>query len=190
MSNWRNIRKNGRSPLSDGELKGDENQKMGKGSDSGKGWAVVKRHPIFPVFVFIVVSMITGEFYPFSPFSMYSNPSPKPLRFCYLADEEGKALPVLWHTGVSPASMTKKYNTHRGELEEAMEKDPHPTLNDDAIRAESGKKVLNWVRTLSQKRPNRELKQSIQLIEVAISAEESGLAETTRAVAELEAMAP
>lgn len=144
------------------------------------------RHPIAPIFGFCLVSLVAGEFYPLSPFSMYSNPSPVPLRICYLTDEEGKPMPVLWHTGVSPASLTKKYGTHRGEIAEAIEEGHRPPMNDVEIRAEAGREVLRWLRGLSMKRKNRELTGSLQLVEIAVSADGEGLQETSRVVAELE----
>ncbi len=150
-------------------------------------WNVLRRHPIFPVLVLIVASMVTGEFYPFSPFSMYSNPSPVPLRFCYVTDGEGEALPILWHTGVSPASLTKKYRTHRGEIQEAIEAGEREAIEDMAIRREAGETVLRWLRKLSHKRPKRELTGPIELVEVAIGAGKKGLEEEERVVADLEA---
>lgn len=144
-----------------------------------------RRHPAMPLFVFCLVSMVTGEFYPFSPFSMYSNPSPVPLRFCYVADGEGEPLPILWHTGVSPASLTKKYGHHRGEIAEAIERGDRAEISDDEIRAEAGREVLIWLRELSQSREKRELNDPVQLVEIAVSADADGLRETSRVVAEL-----
>ena len=149
---------------------------------SGHRW----RHPIVPVLAFCLLSLVAGEFYPLSPFSMYSNPSPVPLRFCYVADGEGEPLPILWHTGVSPASLTKKYGHHRGEIAEAIERGDRSPLEDDAIRAEAGREVLKWLREISRGRPRRELTDPLQLVEIAVSADATGLRETARVVAELE----
>ncbi|MBL9155338.1 MAG: hypothetical protein JNK37_22865 [Verrucomicrobiales bacterium] len=148
----------------------------------GQGW----RHPVVPLLAFCLLSLVAGEFYPLSPFSMYSNPSPVPLRFCYVADGEGEPLPILWHTGVSPASLTKKYGHHRGEIAEAIERGDRAPLEDDAIRAEAGREVLTWLREISRGRPRRELTDPLQLVEIAVSAEAGGLRETSRVVAELE----
>jgi hypothetical protein len=144
------------------------------------------RHPIVPLLAFCLVSLVAGEFYPLSPYSMYSNPSPVPLRVCYLADGAGHPLPVQWHTGVSPASLTKKYGTHRGEIGEAIARGERPALDDDAIRAEAGARVLQWLRDLSMRRRKRELTGPLQLVEIAVSADEDGLRETARVVAKLE----
>ena len=145
----------------------------------------LRRHPIFPIFLLILACMVTGEFYPFSPFSMYSNPSPVPLRFCYVTDGDGEALPILWHTGVSPASLTKKYRTHRGDIQEAIASGQRGSMDDMAIRKEAGETVLKWLRGLSYDRSNRELTGPIELVEVAISAGREGLNEDPQVVAEL-----
>ena len=150
-------------------------------------WRRFRRHPIFPVVVFILASMVTGEFYPFSPFSMYSNPSTVPLRFCYVTDGEGEPLPILYHTGVSPASLTKKYRTHRGEWKDEIEAGDREPMEDMAMRQKSGEIVLKWLRELSHKRPNRELTGPIQLVEIAVGADKKGLVEEEQVVAELPA---
>ena len=95
-------------------------------------------------------------------------------------------MPVLWHTGVSPASLTKKYGTHRGEIAEAIERGERPATTDEEIRAEAGRQVLAWLRDLSMKRRNRELREPLQLIEISVSTDGQGLHETSRVVAELE----
>ena len=144
-------------------------------------FVALRRHAIFPSLVFIVASMVTGEFYPFSPYSMFSNPDPRPLKYYYLTDGEAKPLPTLWHTGVSPASITKKFNKHRSDLEDGgMER---PDSNIDA-----GTEVLNWLRDLSMRRKRRELVQPIRLVEVRIEKGEDGkLIENSSLMAELEA---
>jgi hypothetical protein len=152
-----------------------------EGSAASRWW----RHPVVPVLVFCLVSKLAGEFYPLSPFSMYSNPSPVPLRVCYVADGEGEPLPILWHTGVTPASLTKKYGHHRGRISEAIKRGKRPAISDEEIRAEAGQEVLEWVRELSMGRKKRELTDPVQLVEIAVSADENGLKETSRVVAEL-----
>ncbi|MEM0895618.1 MAG: hypothetical protein AAGJ79_01940 [Verrucomicrobiota bacterium] len=142
------------------------------------------RHPAFPLFLFIFASQATGEFYPFSPFSMYSNPTPRPMRLYYLADGEGNALPMTWHSGSSPARMTKTFNRHKGGMEDA-----DSPLPDAEIRRIAGEVVLNQLRELSLKRTkHRQLRDEIQLIELSISAGRDGLQENHKPVAKLEAL--
>ena len=160
------------------------------------GWfRSLSRHPIFVVLVFVLVSKIVGEFYPISPYSMYSNPSTVPLIYCYVADGDGKALPVLWHSGQTPARLTKKQRAERSVLEQEIEKqtgrdkDEFTEQQDRAIRAEAGRAVLNYVIELSEKRSEkRHLEPPLQLVEVAIGLGDEGqLTETPRVVAELKA---
>ncbi len=165
----------------------------------------LRRHFIFPVLLFIVLSLVIGEFYPFSPFSMYSNPSPEPLRYCYLADGEGQPLPVFFHTGYRPARITKQYKSFRTEIAEKEERrqtaspdyQPRYVLPDGedkladtmAVREASGLKVLKFLRERSyQKADYRHLTGGLQLVEVAISAQDNRLVEGARVVATLPAV--
>lgn len=159
---------------------------MAPSQPSSAGWKAFGRHPVIPLFAFCLLSMVTGEFYPFSPFSMYSNPSPVPLRFCYVADGEGEPLPILWHTGISPASLTKKYGHHRGEIAGAIDRGERSALSDEEIRAEAGREVLAWLREVSLGRRRRELTDPLRLVEISVSAGDGRLRETERVVAELE----
>ena len=145
------------------------------------GFVALRRHAIFPSLVFILASMVTGEFYPFSPYSMFSNPDPRPLKYYYLSDGEDTPLPTLWHTGVSPASITKKFNKHRSELEDDGMERPESNV-------EAGTEVLDWLRELSMRRRRRELIQAIRLVEVRIEKGEDGkLVENSSLMAELSA---
>ncbi len=142
------------------------------------------RHPVFPLVVFILACQVTGEFYPFSAFSMYSNPSSRPMRLYYLADAEGNALPMTTHTGSSPARMTKKFNRHKGDLEDS--KKPPP---DEEIRARAGNEVLIFLRELSLKRSKkRQLRDSITLVQLSITSKDGEVEEEHKIVARLEAM--
>lgn len=139
------------------------------------GFSAFRRHPIFPAIVFVLLSSAAGEFYPLSPYSMFSNPDPRPLEYCYLTDGTGTPLPTLWHTGQSPASITKKYNRHRSQW-----------LDESDAEEKAGLEVLNWLRDLSLQRRNRELTDPIRLVEVSIDSGPDGkLAETAEVVAEL-----
>ena len=142
------------------------------------------RHPVFPLVVFILACQVTGEFYPFSAFSMYSNPSSRPMRVYYLADGEGEPLPMTWHTGSSPARMTKKFNRHKGDLEDS--KNPPP---DEEIRARAGEEVLNFLRDLSLKRTkHRQLRDPITLVQLSITSQGGEIGEEHKIVARLEAV--
>jgi hypothetical protein len=183
-------------PESDSSTLVNDEKSSANPPGKGRGWfASLRRHPIFVVLVFVLASKIIGEFYPLSPYSMYSNPSSEPLRYCYVADGEGKPLPVQWHSGQTPARLTKKHRTERSVLEDKLEKasgrdkDDFTEQEDLEIRDKAGRKVLQYVIDLSEKRSSkRHLKPPLQLVEVAIGLDENGhLSETPRVVAELQA---
>lgn len=167
-------------------------------TNGGDKWAwfhTLRRHPVFPILVFILASKIIGEFYPISPFSMYSNPTSRPLRYCYVADGSGKALPIHFHTSISPSRITKMQRHNRSEVEEAHEqlmkegKASEP-LADAEIRRQAGLIVLNYLvdRSVKKKKEEKLLTgKDLQLVEVAISMEKGELIETPVVVAELPA---
>jgi hypothetical protein len=152
-------------------------------------WSL-RPHPVFPVLVFMLVSLIVKENFPFSHFAMYSNPTSRPLRFTYLADGEGEPLPILWHTGLSASRMTKKFNYHKGGLEKAARKegrdDDEPEVRAE-IKAEAGAEVLRFMRDQSLTRNKRELTGPLQLVEMKVSIEGDRLVETTELIAEIAA---
>jgi len=149
----------------------------------------LRRHPAFIILLFVLFSKIIGEFYPISPFSMYSNPSAEPLRYYYVADGDGEPIPVLWHSGQTPARLTKKHRAERGKIEDRLKKsDGKEQLTDPEIRAEAGQIVLRYVIKLSHGRSKkRHLKPPLQLVEVAIHMDDDGnLHETPVTVAQLD----
>jgi len=155
-------------------------------------WSL-RPHPIFPVLVFMLVSLIVRENFPFSHFAMYSNPSPRPLKFTYLADGEGEPVPILYHTGLSASRMTKKFNYHRGTLQDEAKKDgkdPDNAAVLAGIKSEAGAEVLQFMREQSLKRRKRELTDPLQLVEMTVTIEGNQLVERTAVVAEIGSMKP
>ena len=152
----------------------------------------LRRHPVFPAFVFIVFASIVKENYPFSHYAMYSNPRNRPLHFAWLADESGDPLPILWHTGLSTSKMSKILNHNRGNLEDAARK-KKKDLEDpgviDEINREAGEIVLRYMRDQSMKRQRRELVAPLKLYESAITVEGKELVERDKLIAELPAAA-
>lgn len=72
------------------------------------------RHPAMALPALIVLTQVLGEFYPFSNFPMYSNPSKQPSDYIFVADadnraEDGGFIPVSMEDvfGV-PAAKAKK----------------------------------------------------------------------------------
>ncbi len=181
------------------QLTATSSEAQGFSSTKKKGrWAwfhTLRCHPIFPVLVFILASKIIGECYPISPFSMYSNPTSRPLRYCYVADGSGEAIPIHFHTSISPSRITKMQRHNRSEVEEArelaMKKGEVDTpLTDAEIRRQAGLIVLNYLveRSVKKKKEEKLLTgKDLQLVEVAISVEDGKLVETPVVVAELPA---
>lgn len=144
---------------------------------------LLRRHAIFPVFVYIVLSMILKENYPFSHFPMYSNPSTKPLSYFYLADGEGDPVRLLYHTGLTPSRLTKRLGNEKTKYEKKG------GLSEEEIVAKAGIDVLTFIRKLNAKRiKSRPLPEKIQLVQMRISLDGSdeGFSEERIYVAENE----
>lgn len=132
-------------------------------------WSRLRRHAVFPLLVYLVLTQVFRDNYPFSHYPMYSKPTSKPLPFQYLADAEGKPLAVGTRTGITPSQVGKMYG-------EKKRKFPNP--HDAAME------VLKDLRARSEKRKGRELPQRIQLIETTIGFKPGGFTETNRVLAE------
>jgi hypothetical protein len=63
----------------------------------------------------ILLSLKTGEHYPFSHFPMYGNPNPKPVDYYFLTDAAGNPLPVANLTGDTAPKLKKRLNTELNE---------------------------------------------------------------------------
>lgn len=142
------------------------------------------RHPILPLLAFILISVASPEFYPLSPFSMYSNPSPVPMRVVYVRDGEGRPLPIQALSGQSPAALTKSYKNKRERIYDGRAGgEPELGSADDLrIRREVGEEILRFVRRRAEER-RRELPPGLQLVEIIIGADSQGLTETRQVVA-------
>lgn len=137
-------------------------------------WKRRLRHPMAPVAVFVAWSLAVGECYPLSNYSMYSRPTPRPLRVYYVVDGEGEPLPIQWHTGQSPAAITKTFRHYESGIEREIARGRREEVAVETIKAEAGERVLAWLRELSVARgaglPERTLDGAIQLVEITISA--------------------
>lgn len=150
-------------------------------------WKRRLRHPMAPVAVFVAWSLAVGECYPLSNYSMYSRPTPRPLRVYYVVDGEGEPLPIQWHTGQSPAAITKTFRHYESGIERDIARGRREEVAVETIKAEAGERVLAWLRELSVARaagrPERTLDGTIQLVEITISAPGRGLREEQLTVA-------
>jgi hypothetical protein len=138
------------------------------------------------VAVFVLFSLMVRENYPFSHFSMYSRPSARPLPFHYLADGDGRPLPVMKHTRMSCASLGKKMGTEKGRLEKEDARGGRPPRSPEEIKAQAGRRVLADLRERSlNQRKKWHLPDRLQLVEVLITVQDGQAHETPRVVASL-----
>ncbi len=150
------------------------------------------RHPIFPLACLIPLTQIVRDEYPISHYPMYSQPTTRELRFQYVAGADDKPLPVVWHTGITPSQIGKKYSRHKAILIAAEEKRTGQDLDDltgeleTKIKSAAGTETLEFLRKLSFKRKaDRRLKQSIKLYEVTLGFGHRQFTETQKVVAAL-----
>ncbi len=148
----------------------------------------LRRHAIFPVLVFIVASEIIRENYPFSHFPMYARPSSGTLTYCYVTDGDRNPVPLMWHTGITPARTSKMLGFRVQEVEEderrRKKEDDGPPRTDAQIRAEAGAEVLKYLRHMNSKREKRPLPEKIKLVEVTVGYGDGGFTERPEAIAE------
>ncbi|WP_050031249.1 hypothetical protein [Verrucomicrobium sp. BvORR034] len=153
-------------------------------------WKRLRRHPVFPLLVFVVLAQIVRDNYPFSHYPMYCNPTSRPLPFQYLADRNQQPLPVVWHTGVTPSRVGKKFGYHKSQLiEEDIKqakkenRDPRPESD---FKPEAGHDVLVFLRKQSLlRKPHRHLPEDVLLMEVTLSFADDGFHENHKVVGRL-----
>jgi hypothetical protein len=132
-------------------------------------WARLRRHAVFPLLVYLVLTQVLRESYPFSHYPMYSRPTSRPLKFQFLADGAGAPLPVAWHTGITPSKVGKMY----GDRKEKFETEREAALD-----------VLAYLRKQNSRRKGRALPERIQLFETEIGLKAGGFSESNRLLAE------
>ena len=150
------------------------------------------KHPIFPLACLIPLTQIVRDEYPISHYPMYSQPSPKELRFQYVTGADDKPLPIVWHTGITPSQVGKKYSRHKAILIEKEEKRTGESLEEltgdleKTVKSAAGTEALEFLRKLSlARKPAQHLKQSIKLYEVTLGFGEGHFTENEKIVAEL-----
>lgn len=132
-------------------------------------WRRLTRHPVFPLLVYLVLTQVIRENYPFSHYPMYSRPGPGPLDIQFLADGENHPLPVVWHTGVTASKVAK---LHGNRLKK---------LHDQKAAADD---VLLFLREANTERRGRELPAQIRLVESRLSFVDGRIVESQRVLAE------
>jgi hypothetical protein len=129
--------------------------------------------PLTTLVIFVGVSLVLKETYPFSHFPMYS--SPRAARFYYLvADSGGQPLPIATLTGITPPKIGKMHARKRQERSSALDK----AGEDRAKRNyEIGREICMMLREQAARRGNV-LPQGIQLIRVEVRYNDGKLKET------------
>lgn len=132
-------------------------------------WKRFVCHPVFPLIVYLPLTQLIRENYPFSHYPMYSKPNSEALSFQFLADATGKPLPLKWHTGITPSQLSKRYR-------DAKRKNP----SEETAAVE----VLGRVREQNHLRKGHELPERIRLMEDTIKFADGKLVESKRTIAE------
>lgn len=142
---------------------------MSQGSSQPPFWKRLVRHAVFPLLVYLVLTQLFRDNYPFSHYPMYSKPSSADLHIQFLADGAGNPLPVAWHTGVTGSKVAK---LHANRMKK---------LNNEKAAALD---VLHFLRETNEGRRGRELPEQIQLMESTIAFTDGKLVESNRVLAE------
>lgn len=135
-------------------------------------------HPFVPAVLFVAFSLGIGEFYPFSNFPMYGNPSPAPRDYYYLTDGADEPIPALTATGLSASKVKKIFNSRLSKFrkEQKIKKKRDIT---DAHRTAVGEELLAYIRSQT----TDSLPPKIKLVRVLIHTEDKTLREEKRIVA-------
>ncbi len=137
--------------------------RSGRGAIAGAAGAFV-RHPLGQLFIFLLFLYQVKEFYPFTHVPMYSDPEAR-APYLYLADGDGRALPVRSHCGVTNPKLRKMYRSRLGNrcAEDGLDK-KHPPA--DVVR-EVADEVFAFLRERAEVR-GRPLPEGLQIMHVLI----------------------
>ncbi|HEY5812972.1 MAG TPA: hypothetical protein VIT23_10010 [Terrimicrobiaceae bacterium] len=146
-------------------------------SDCATPWYRILLHtPLTSLIVFVVVSLILRENYPFSHFPMYSSPSAKRYYFM-VTDAAGQALPIASVSGITPPKIGKihfkKSQTYEAKARKA---DPQGMPGQEET---IGREICDMLREQAVKR-GQTLAQGLQLYRVEIQYVDGQIKETRR----------
>ena len=132
-------------------------------------WKRLMQHAVFPLLVYVALTQVFRENYPFSHYPMYSRPNSESVQIQFLADGDNKPLPVAWHTGVTSSKVAKlhanRMKKHHDEKAAAID-------------------VLHFLRETNAGRRGRELPERIRLVETTITLDNGRVVETQRVLVE------
>lgn len=142
---------------------------MNDAARSEPRWLRITHHAVFPLLIYVLLTQVFRENYPFSHYPMYSKPNSEELHLQFLADADGKPLPVVWHTGITPSKVAK---LHANRLKK---------YHDESKAAQD---VLRYLREANDGRPRRALPARVRLMETTIEFKDGRIAESSRVLAE------
>jgi hypothetical protein len=142
--------------------------------DSTTPWFRLVLHtPLTTLAIFVIVSLLLRENYPFSHFPMYSSPTAR-RSYYIVTDSGGQPLPISTLTGVTPPKIGKM---HRRK---SQERDPGPgSAGEDSSGAnkEIGREICEMLRQQATRR-GQTLPPGIQLFRVEIRYHDGKINET------------
>lgn len=150
-------------------------------------------HPLMPMLLFVILSQVTGECYPFSRYAMYSNPCAEPMKFQFVADASGIPVPTREVLGLSSTSLMKMISGVEGKMEREELKQAkaqgREVKTETQLRAVAAENVLDYVRDHAagrkpKKSSRRTLPAHIKMMENTVSVENGRLVERIEVLAE------
>ncbi len=142
-------------------------------SDSATPWYRHVFHtPLTTLAIFVAVSLILKENYPFSHFPMYSSPTAP--RFYYMVtDSGGQPLPISTLTGVTPPKIGKMHWRKSQEREAARKAEKHEPGGHEEV----GREICAMLRQQAARR-GQILPPGLQLFRVEIQCHDGRIRET------------
>ncbi|MEI6535510.1 MAG: hypothetical protein WCN98_09240 [Verrucomicrobiaceae bacterium] len=132
-------------------------------------WKRMIFHPVFPLIIYVLLTQLVRDEYPFSHYPMYSKPNSESVGIQFLADGNGRPLPIMFHTGLSSSQVSKLMGNREKKF---------------ATHEEAGRDVLKYIRSVNAGRRGRELPSRIQLVETTIGFKDGVLVESRQVIAE------
>ena len=126
-------------------------------------YRLVFHTPLTTLALFVAVSLVLKENYPFSHFPMYSSPT-APRAYYMVTDSGGQPLPISTLTGVTPPKIGKMHWRKSRERESAARKAGARQVGGDD---EIGREICAMLREQAARR-GQVLPQGIQLFRVEI----------------------
>lgn len=138
--------------------------------------------PILVLPIFISVTQSIEEWYPFSHFPMYRDPSPRSF-YLYITDENNDPLPVAYMSGVRTAALKKRWKRRVKDAGNSYLNWEADAKKRDSVFEEVGIELLETLRKLSIDR-KRPFPDNVKLMRADISFENDQFVEEVFQVAQ------